>query len=296
MTIELPRGIRARVEALLGRQVVATRTPKGGFTPAIRRVCQTASGSVFVKVGTSAFTVRATNREIALYSALALPCMPRMIAGETDEEAPILILEDLSCCHWPLPWPDGALHRVVEAIHELHATPAPPGLLLPDDIGDYAGWQNIAANPTTFLATGAVSPEWLRRALPTLIAAEQRCTTTGETFLHMDLRSDNLCLDGERVIFVDWNWAVLGSARMELAFFINSVTGEGGPRQETVLQGPCDEAAVIAGFFGDRMGLPVIPVAPLVRQKQREQFDAAIAWAVRSLGLPPMSLSASHQL
>ena len=241
---------------------------------------------MFVKVGTSPFTVRAINREIEIYRGMAAPYMPRLVAGEPHLEAPILILEDLSRCHWPLPWPEGALQRVVDAIHDIHTTPPPPGLLLPDDVADYTGWHNIAADPTTFLATGAVSPEWLRQALPTLLVAEKRCTVTGDALVHMDLRSDNLCLDGDRVIFVDWNWAVLGSARLELAFFVNSVTGEGGPSQETLIDGAGDEAAVLAGFFGDRMGLPVIPVAPLVRHKQREQFDAAIAWAVRTLGLP----------
>ncbi len=291
MAIDLDRPLLDRIEALLGQQILETRTPNGGFSPAIRRICRTADQSVFVKVGINPFTVAALNRELEIYAAMALPNMARFIAGESHATHPILILEDLSRYTWPPPWPDGGLDRVVKAINVLHATPPPPGVFEPEDIDEtYFGWRHIAANPAQFLATGAGSRAWLDDALPTLLAAEARCTLTGDALLHMDLRSDNLCLDGDRVLFVDWNWAVLGSARLDLGFFLNTVTGEGGPRQEIHLPDAGDEAAVIAGVFGYLMGLPGIPDAPLVRAKQREQFEAAIAWTARALNVPALQL------
>jgi hypothetical protein len=46
-------------------------------------------------------------------------------------------------------------------------------------------------------------------------------------------------------------------------------------------------AALIAGFFASRAGLPPPATAPTVREFQRRQAGIALPWAARELGLDP---------
>jgi thiamine kinase-like enzyme len=110
----------------------------------------------------------------------------------------------------------------------------------------------------------------------------------GESLTHTDVRSDNLCFVGERVVLVDWNWTRRGHPSADLAFWLPSLETEGGPPPETILPDSGSFAAVLSGYFASRAGCPIIPDAPLVRKVQLEQLLSALPWAVRALGLPPL--------
>ncbi|HEU5090245.1 MAG TPA: hypothetical protein VFT99_22475, partial [Roseiflexaceae bacterium] len=56
-----------RIARLLGLPLTGYRTIQGGYSLALRLRCDTASGSVFVKVGRSAGTNAALRREIEMY-------------------------------------------------------------------------------------------------------------------------------------------------------------------------------------------------------------------------------------
>src|SRR5919108_277017 len=56
----------------------------------------------------------------------------------------------------------------------------------------------------------------------------------------------------------------------------------------SVLRGEGKLAAAVAGFFAARAGLPPPPTAPYVRAVQLSQLRAALPWAARELGLPPV--------
>jgi aminoglycoside phosphotransferase (APT) family kinase protein len=109
--------------------------------------------------------------------------------------------------------------------------------------------------------------------------------------LHFDVRSDNLCLIEDRALFVDWNHACIGNPVLDTASWLPSLEAEGGPAPEEVLApdtpGLAEIAALLAGYFCARAGLPEIPQAPHVRRLQREQAGTALPWAARMLGLPP---------
>jgi len=47
-------------------------------------------------------------------------------------------------------------------------------------------------------------------------------------------------------------------------------------------------AALVAGFFAARAGLPWISDAPRVRLAQRQQLSTALPLAIRALELPPL--------
>ena len=278
-----------RVAEMLGSPIVSTRGTTGGYTPAERWVVDLADGrSAFVKVGVTELTAEWLRREHRMYAELRAPFMAELLGYADEDDAPILILEDLSACAWPPPWTDGRVQSVLATLALVAASPPPSWLTRSSDarwIGD--GWSRVAEDPAPLLSTGIVSEDWLERALPVLLVAGDPSVIDGDELCHFDVRSDNLCLraDGSAVL-VDWNLAEIGNARLDVAFWLPSLVLEGGPAPESVLPGSAPEAAVVAGFFASRCGLPVVPTAPTVREFQKRQLTTALPWACRELGIP----------
>jgi hypothetical protein len=272
------------LERLLGSPVVAARTVAGGYTNARREVVTLADGrTAFVKTAVDDQTRGWLAAEQRLYAAVRGPFMPRVLATDDD----LLVLEDLSDAHWPPPWRDGDVQAVLDALDELHAVTPPPGLPHPQESDDLrGGWPAVAADPEPFLALGLASPAWLETNLPALLEAAGRAVLDGDSIVHIDIRSDNVCLRDGRCLIVDWNWAARGNPQLDVAFWLPSLALEGGPAPEQ-LGGDLDPelAALCAGFFACRAGLPDVPAAPRLRAVQRAQLEVALPWAARSLGL-----------
>jgi thiamine kinase-like enzyme len=285
---EETRELQARIERLLGAKVEAMRQVAGGYTPALRLLCQTALGSFFVKVGTTPLTSQMLRREMRNYQLISGDFIPQLVAWEDAAEAPLLILEDLSTAHWPPPWDEQKVARVLAQIHLMHNTQAPLESFAQAHPAFGSAWQAVAADPGAFLALGLADESWLKIALPLLLAAENACSTEGSSLTHWDLRSDNLCLLGNRVMFVDWNLACLSNPQLDLGFWLPSLAAEGGPEPERVLPHAPEVAALVAGYFAARAGLPEISDAPRVRWVQRQQLKTALPWVVRALQLPPL--------
>jgi hypothetical protein len=95
------------------------------------------------------------------------------------------------------------------------------------------------------------------------------------------------------VLLVDWNHACVGNALVDTAAWLPSLASEGGPAPEAILPagtpGLPEVAALLAGYFSARAGLPAIPQAPHARRLQSEQAATALPWAARLLGLAPPS-------
>jgi aminoglycoside phosphotransferase (APT) family kinase protein len=145
----------------------------------------------------------------------------------------------------------------------------------------------VATDPEPLLSTGLCSREWLEASLPALAAASAACELGGDAFLHFDVRSDNLCFVGERVVLVDWNLAMVGNPLMDAVAWLPSLRLEGGPEPWKIVADSGGLAALIAGFFASRAGLPPPETAPTVREFQRRQAEVALPWAARELGLSP---------
>ena len=277
-----------RLEKLIGAKVELLEQVQGGYTPALRLRCHTASGTFFAKVGATPLTCSFLRREIDMYTRIQGDFMPKLVGWEDDETQPVLIIEDLSDWQWPPPWNERRIELVLEQVAVMHNTPA--------DIetfsqvhGDGGGnWASVAADPGPFLSLGIASGQWLETALPALVRYSEGCSTAGNSLAHWDLRSDNICLRDTRALFVDWNLACLSNPRLDLGFWLPSLAFEGGPLPERILPDAPDVAAWVAGFFASRAGLPGIPDAPRVRLVQRQQLDTALSWAIRALNLPPL--------
>jgi hypothetical protein len=272
------------LEHLLGAPVVAERTVVGGYTNARRQIVTLADQrTAFVKTAVDEQTRGWLEAEQRIYAAVSGPFMPRVLASGED----VLVLEDLSGAHWPPPWRDGDVQAVLAALDELHALTPPPGLPHPQQADDLrGGWPDVAAEPEPFLSLGLASPAWLSESLPTLLDAAARAELDGDSLVHLDVRSDNLCLRDRRCLIVDWNWAARGNPQLDLAFWLPSMRLEGGPEPEAVGSGIDPElVALCAGFFACRAGLGEVPVAPGLRAIQRAQLEIALPWAARALGL-----------
>jgi hypothetical protein len=277
--------------AVLGRRLRAEpvrRVVGGGYTLMERWIVELADGTpAFAKLAVDESTAGFLRDEHRVYSQVELPCMPRLLAWDDDGEQPILVLEDLGTAHWPPPWRPGDVEAVLRALAALHSTVSPEGLP-PLTLEELHTWREVEANPEPFLSLGLGSASWLEHALPELLRVSDRCQVGGDAFLHLDVRSDNICLrDGEAVL-VDWNWASTGNAVFDVAFWLPSLYAEGGPAPPEMLPDAGDITAIVSGFFAPIAGLPPHPGAPTVRALQLAQLKVALPWAVDVLGLPPL--------
>lgn len=276
-----------RVERLLGKRVVSWRATTGGYTPAERYVFTFVDGSsAFAKAATTPLIARWLRSEHRAYSELSGSFMARMLAWGDDIEMPLLVIEDLSAGNWPPPWRPGDVDRVLEALEALHSTEPPAGLE-PISRERFEGWPTVAQEPEAFLQLGLVSKDWLDQSLPMLLEAEAAAPFEGSELLHVDVRSDNICLLEDRVVFVDWNNTCLGNGLFDIAAWLPSLHAEDGPAPWNILPGAAEFASAVSGYFAAWAGQPPPKDAPRVRAVQLQQLRTALPWAIRELGLPP---------
>ena len=200
----------------------------------------------------------------------------------------LLVIEDLSGADWPPPWSAERIESVLWALETLRATSPPAGLGRLEDLREQVvGWPRVSKDVEPMLSTGLCSRRWLDDALPVLVRAGNEAELAGQQLLHLDVRSDNLCFAEDRTVLVDWNLACVGNGWFDVAFWLPSLRLEGGPEPWQVLPKAGALAAVVAGFFAARAGLPAPAGAPSVREFQRRQLEVSLPWAARELGLPP---------
>jgi hypothetical protein len=279
-----------RVSVVAGQDVVALVeiSDAGGYTPALRRIATLADGStVFVKAAVDAATAAWIQAERTAYEALGdRHFLPAYLGGDEG----LLILEDLRQGRWPPPWRPGEIDRVFALLDDLAAATAPTGVpSLNDARGDLVGlWSAITENPQPLLSLGVCTSDWLHTAAPVLAAAAAKADLHGDSIVHYDVRSDNLCLLEDRTLLVDWNLLCRGNPEIDQVFFAQTITMEGGPAPWELLPN-ADPAlvATVAAFFADRAPGPPIPAAPRVRQVQLTQLRVCLPWAARLLDLRP---------
>src|SRR6185312_11114313 len=257
---------------LLGWRPSQWREVVGGYTPSRRFVVADGVRRAFVKVATTPVTVGMLRRELAAYGWISGPFMPTFLGGLDEDDEPMLAIEDLSEARWPPPWDAGSIELVLRAIETMHETKAAVPPYAEVQAGRDECWTMVERDPQPFLALGFCSAEWLRSALPELIAAEAACPTDGDALCHGDLRSDNLCIVGQRAVLFDWPEACLSNPELDLGLMLPSLAEEGGPLPEVILPGAPEVAAFVSGFFAARAGLPPIPGSPGVRPVQLRQL------------------------
>lgn len=288
-----PAGDVMRIERALGWRPTRFRNAapqRGASETAARWIVGEGDGpgsrdrTAFVKIGATSLTAEWTRTEYRNYRALDGPFLPHLLGFDDDGERPALAIEDLSDAVWPPPWTDDRVAAVLDALAEIREAP-PPADVVPWVPDGAALWEVVAANPAPFLALGLCSANWLRDALPELTAAAAVAPLMGNALIHMDIRSDNVCLRNGRALVIDWPHARLANPDVDVAFWLPHLHAEGGPLPEAILPGAAALAAWVAGFFCAHAGGPPLPEAPHVRPLQRMQARTALAWAARALDL-----------
>jgi thiamine kinase-like enzyme len=283
-----------RARRAIGVEPVAWRTvTRGGQTASSRWIATLPDGSsAFVKIAYTLDTAAWIRDEHLFYAQHRdLPFTAEMLGWSDDGERPVLVLEDLSSADWPPPWDRERVDAVVRALEHVAATE--PSQEIPPVMQsqfDRSGWPEVAEDLEAFLALGLCDAAWIEANLAALADAARAAVIEGDALLHMDVRSDNLCLREGQAVLVDWNFACTGNPRFDLAAWLPSLHAEGGPAPEEVVAPAEDMAAfasVLAGYFAAHAARPDIPEAPHVRPLQRMQARTALPWAAQALGLPP---------
>jgi Ser/Thr protein kinase RdoA (MazF antagonist) len=281
------QAIADRVARCLGQRLVGWQPVAGGYSPALRLIVRCADGrSVFVKGATDARTATWLRTEYGVYSQVRATFLPVVRAWEDDGTLPFVVLEDLSGAVWQASWTPDRITRVLDTLRQVTATRAPGWLpALEDRRPSLSGWARVQQDPEPFLRLGLCSAAWLAESIDALVATEARVQLSGDELVHGDVRSDNLCFVGDRIVLVDWNWACRGNGIVDVAAWLPSLHLEGGPLPDSVLPEHPHFAAMISGYFAARAGLPVAQASTHIPAFQGAQLQVAFAWAVRALRL-----------
>ncbi len=280
-----------RIHLATGRRPVALEPAAGHGAPSNRRwIARFADDtSAFAKIAAFDYTADWLRLEHTNYLALeGHAYLPRVLGWHDDGVEPALVIEDLSGAQWPPPWSSASIDAVIAALEEIHETPVPERIdeIFERRIWDIReGWGPMREAPTGALALGLFDANWLDANIDELEAAADDAVLAGDTLLHCDVRSDNLCVVDDRVVLVDWNWASRGAEVLDLASWLPSLHVEGGPPPWALLPDHGPLASLLAGFFLEHAGREPIPQAPHVRQLQLDQGRVALAWACRELGI-----------
>ncbi|WP_219461481.1 phosphotransferase family protein [Nonomuraea rhizosphaerae] len=284
---EVHPAVRAAVEEFLGAPVGEAVTQPGGFSPAAAVRLRAANGRrAFVKaVGPepNPDSVRIYRDEARIAAALpaSVPA-PRLLTSFETEGWVVLVFEDVEGRHPSLPWRRDELDLVIEGVRNMSAALTPAPIEAPP-IGEafgemFDGWRRLLDEDTSGL------DPWALRHLGELAELESGWAeaAAGDTLLHADLRADNMLFAGDRLYVVDWPWACVGAAWIDLACMLPSVTMQGGPPPQELFPDPDPAATAVitamAGFMVRMSRQPPPPGLPTVRAFQRAQGVVALDW------------------
>ena len=291
----VPPAVLHAVEQRIGARIASAADLGGrGFTPALRHRLGASDGRTFflkTAADDGGPTAEWLRTEQVVYGHLNGRAFLPGLAGSGDcDGRPWLLLQDLGDAGWPPPWEPGAIAAVWSALDAVHAAPAPPGIRrLGGESPLMSGWRIVAYDPAPLLATGVCGPGWLERHLPILSAASRSrhiLRRSEQVLLHLDVRSDNICITSRRAVLVDWDWAAIGDPRIDAALWLPTLAMETERAPDDPGLGapalPPTFPAMAAGYYACHAGLPDIPDAP----RALAQLKVALPWAARALGLP----------
>jgi aminoglycoside phosphotransferase (APT) family kinase protein len=318
----VPRSVVSKVEDLVKSKVSAAETVWGGFSPSANFKLQFANDQIYFAKGChpdqTAAGKRAFESEVKTYRELGFlqNYAPRNYGTVEEEDWSFLLMEYVSGANRVLPWNKEKMTRVLERIADYQKVSqgyegkiaAVEGCIMADFF-EPNDWREILENEArdleNFYEQPAAARRWFDEYGPDLIRREEAIKTLPvvddyKAIVHFDLRSDNIVIKNDEPLFVDWSYPVWASALIDLAGFVPSAIGEGGPfkaREMVEIYEKClgykfdrdhwmTLAVRMASFFGCRASQPTIPALPRLRWVQRLQFFPALEWAAEMVGLP----------
>ena len=286
--------MRAALEQRLGAPVVEAVTQPQGFSPGLAARLRLEDGRrVFLKAVSEKAnpdTPDIHRREAFILAALPAPAPIAPLLWRYDEMGWVaLCLEDVDGRHPGEPWTDTDLDQVIATVERMSRDLTPSPIQVDDTVPSFFertvnGWGIALERGETRL------DGWAHGNLARLAELESRAPdmVDGDALVHCDIRADNLLLAGDRVYVLDWPWARIGAAWVDLVAMSPSVAMQGGPACEDLLR-RLDLRAVsreaidavicsLAGYFVVRaLELPPQGI-PTVRAFQAAQGRVATAW------------------
>jgi aminoglycoside phosphotransferase (APT) family kinase protein len=296
----LPDNVREVIEGHLKTPVRRVEVQRGGFSPAFAGILTTEDGKeIFVKAGgtdPNPDVPKIYRREWAIASALPseVPA-PQALWFEDDGRWVVLAFEAVRGGNPRLPWRKADLDRVVRALEGMTRTltpsPVAPGTVAERLAWVFRGFRTLRAEALDSAEMHRSLDPWVDRHLAQLADWESdwEQLTRGPTLLHSDVRADNIVLGKKQVYFVDWPWACVGPAWVELVGFLPSVAMQGGPKPWEVFdRSPLAKDAppkavrafltAFTGYLVKQSSLPAPPGLPTLREFQRVQGVEALGW------------------
>lgn len=320
---EVPAALRDDISAIVGEPIVSAEVAWGGFGPTASFKLTTAAGRTFFCKGTHPGNTpeghKAVLRECAnlrTFHELAR-FGPSLLGLANLGDWHMAVLEFVPRAFEVPPWTREASDRAIARIAEFHAsTPerAEASLVdmqFTDLLSQSLNWYSLrdTANGRQFASLfvdEAAAAAWLAAHLDRFTALADRSRTCGgpRGWMHADIRSDNLIFAAEgRLLLVDWPVLSFGPQILDIALFLPSLEGEGGPNCADGLRLYEDAAAArfdgadiaaaaaaIAGFFAARAGQPEIEALPRLRWVQKLQLFPALRWLAQCLDIAPPPL------
>ncbi|WP_433076220.1 phosphotransferase family protein [Dactylosporangium sp. CA-052675] len=287
---DLPGGVRAAVEDILGEPVASAVSQAGGFSPGTADRVVTATGRrSFVKAVGAALNPDspALHRAEAAVVAQLPPGLPTppLLGTHDDGDWVALVYADVDGRHPHTPWRDDEAAAVLEALRALAVPVRNLPKLQDGTVEDFAGWRAVAADPPATL------DPWAARHLDLLAELSERghAALAGDALVHGDVRADNLLIrpDGT-VVVVDWPFGCAGPPWFDALGLVLNIRLYGGRITDDVIGGdPADVTgcvAGLAGMFADRARRPDPPGLPTLRRFQQDQADVMLTWLRERLG------------
>jgi hypothetical protein len=299
---EVPGAVRRWAAGFGGGPPEVVRDLAGGFSPGATSVLEWPGRAVFVKAVGAALNAESPgfHRREAVVSASPPPGpeFPRLLDVYDDGDWVALAFDAIDGRPPHHPWDARELRAAVRALDALHVALTPNPVAGATPAADrlqplFGGWAELAATS----GSPAALDEWSGRNLERLAELESgwREAVQGSTLLHCDVRSDNLLVTRNGVVFVDWPHACVGAPVFDLVAWAPSVVLEGGPAPEDLLAlsesgSALDRdalAILVAAFGGFLVGhslRPSPPGLPTLRTFQAAQGSVALSWLRRLIG------------
>lgn len=320
---DVPPALRAKIATIIGGEVHEARIVWGGFGPSATFILIAADGRRYFCKGTHPGQTpeghAALKRERDNFQRFPQITQfgPRYLGGADEGDWHVALLEYLPRSREVPPWSDDAVAQVIALIarfHEASPPDAPAALNALDKAVGFnlfraeQGWGSLMRTPeqqarfAALFESPAQARDWLTRSVEKLADLESRATAIGgpQSWLHLDIRSDNLVFGERGVKLVDWPFLAYGPTLVDVAFFLPGLAGEGGPtcakglalyeRAAGTTFAPADvelAAAIVSGFFAARAGEPEVPVLPRLRWIQKLQLFPALDWVCEILEIAP---------
>jgi aminoglycoside phosphotransferase (APT) family kinase protein len=317
---EVPAALREKIAGLVGEPIAKGEIVYGGFGPTATFALTTTSGAKHFVKGTHPGNTKEGHiavlrecRGLTNYPELAA-FGPRYLGMAEEDGWTLAVLEFAARGKAVPPWSAADAQRAIEHVAAFHgATPARVAtelrdIMSSDLLAKGSNWHSlndarVRGSFVQLFAEPDSAERWLRAHLNTLIGLKAQVPGGPRSWVHMDIRSDNFVFaDDGRLLLVDWPVLSYGPRLLDIAFFLPSLEGEGGPACADGLSRYAAAAgltfaaadlaiatATVAGFFAARAGEPEIAALPRLRWIQKLQLFPALGWMCDQLGIehPP---------